>query len=140
DRIDQLASGRQMIIDYKTGNASAKSWRIEQFQEPQLPLYASIYSDNVAAIAFGIVNVHQQQLTGWGDADGEMPGVTTPPDGDWTSQQQAWHERLTTLASEFKAGYAAVEYRYRQAADYDTELLPLSRAQDIESEEREADF
>ncbi|HEY7886448.1 MAG TPA: PD-(D/E)XK nuclease family protein [Cellvibrionaceae bacterium] len=130
DRIDQLASGRQMIIDYKTGNASPKSWRIEQFQEPQLPLYASIYRDKAAAIAFGIVNVHQQQLSGWGDSDGEMPGISAPPDGDWTSQQQAWQQQLTALADEFKAGYAAVNYRYRQAADYDTELLPLARTAD----------
>jgi probable DNA repair protein len=53
DRIDQLADGRQVIIDYKTGAAiDTKNWADQRITEPQLPIYAALVNDEVAAVVF----------------------------------------------------------------------------------------
>jgi probable DNA repair protein len=41
DRIDQLADGTQLVIDYKTGSVTPKSWELPRPDDVQLPLYAS---------------------------------------------------------------------------------------------------
>lgn len=130
DRIDELVSGRQLVIDYKTGNASPASWNLPLLREPQLPLYASIVPGDVAAIAFAIVNVQQQTLTGWGDDSAQGAGVAAPAAENWEAQLANWQDELTRLADEFRAGYAAVDYRDPQAANYDAFLAPLTRIAD----------
>lgn len=55
DRIDQLRDGRTMIIDYKTGLVSKKSWDGERPDEPQLPLYAITTTPSPTAVAFAQV-------------------------------------------------------------------------------------
>ncbi|MCP3677171.1 MAG: hypothetical protein GY721_06160, partial [Deltaproteobacteria bacterium] len=39
DRIDQLEDGRQVLLDYKTGECNRYDWLSERPKEPQLPLY-----------------------------------------------------------------------------------------------------
>jgi len=41
DRIDQLSDGTQLVIDYKTGSVTTKSWELPRPDDVQLPLYAS---------------------------------------------------------------------------------------------------
>ena len=49
DRIDSLADGRQLVIDYKTGSQLAlKGWLGERLAEPQLPLYAALVLPQLA--------------------------------------------------------------------------------------------
>jgi probable DNA repair protein len=40
DRIDRLNDGSQLVIDYKTGDVSPKSWELPRPDDVQLPLYA----------------------------------------------------------------------------------------------------
>ena len=58
DRIDTLADGRRLVIDYKTGAVQRKSWLGERPADPQLPLY-TLLDDTVAGLAFG--RVHQDR-------------------------------------------------------------------------------
>ena len=39
DRVDELPDGRQIILDYKTGQLKSNGWNSERPEEPQLPLY-----------------------------------------------------------------------------------------------------
>ncbi len=41
DRIDQLSDGTLLVIDYKTGAVTPKSWELPRPDDVQLPLYAS---------------------------------------------------------------------------------------------------
>ena len=44
DRVDRLADGARVLIDYKTGNAAA-DWRGERPDNPQLPIYALLHPE-----------------------------------------------------------------------------------------------
>jgi len=41
DRIDKLPDGSLLVIDYKTGTVTTKSWELPRPDDVQLPLYAS---------------------------------------------------------------------------------------------------
>ncbi len=55
DRIDEIAGGHHVLIDYKTGIAEPASWFGEYPKEPQLPLYRALLGDQVAGVAFARV-------------------------------------------------------------------------------------
>jgi hypothetical protein len=76
DRIDQLADGRQVIIDYKTGAAvDIKNWADARITEPQLPIYAALVSDDVAAVVFAKVLLDKPGFAGVADEKDILPGV-----------------------------------------------------------------
>lgn len=41
DRIDELSDGSLLVIDYKTGTVTPRSWELPRPEDVQLPLYAS---------------------------------------------------------------------------------------------------
>ena len=45
DRIDRLNDGSLLVIDYKTGDVSPKSWDLPRPDDVQLPLYAGFALD-----------------------------------------------------------------------------------------------
>ena len=45
DRIDRLSDGSLLVIDYKTGVVTPKSWELPRPDDVQLPLYASFAVD-----------------------------------------------------------------------------------------------
>jgi ATP-dependent helicase/nuclease subunit B len=45
DRIDRLSDGTLLVIDYKTGAVTPKSWELPRPDDVQLPLYASFALD-----------------------------------------------------------------------------------------------
>src|SRR5471030_421944 len=55
DRIDRLADGREVIVDYNTGSPSVHSWDTERPEEPQLPLYSTMHEAPLAGVLFGQV-------------------------------------------------------------------------------------
>jgi probable DNA repair protein len=46
DRIDRLSDGSLLVIDYKTGVVTPKSWELPRPDDVQLPLYASFAIDD----------------------------------------------------------------------------------------------
>ena len=75
DRIDRLADGRQVIIDYKTGaSIDTKNWAAQRITEPQLPIYAALVNDEVAAVVFASA-ARQTGLCRRGDEKDILPGV-----------------------------------------------------------------
>ncbi len=46
DRIDRLADGSLLVVDYKSGNVSPSAWELPRPDEVQLPLYAGFGLDD----------------------------------------------------------------------------------------------
>ncbi|QVQ26756.1 PD-(D/E)XK nuclease family protein [Achromobacter deleyi] len=125
DRIDSLADGRSVIVDYKTGVAAAKpepDWSRSRPVNVQLPFYASVLADAAGGEAAGLVlaQIHARQVAAQGLADEDlgMPGVTLASESkyfdglSWPEIRQRWRVAIEALADEYVAGYAAnVAYR-----------------------------
>jgi ATP-dependent helicase/nuclease subunit B len=133
DRIDQFSNGDRLLIDYKTGNASAKSWQGERFTEPQLPLYA-VTNGNIAAISFAQINRKVQKWDGLGelhDTSLDQAGIKLAD--DWQVQLQEWQTQLQQLASDFIAGDARVDFKDITLQSYAEDLAPLTRLADADA-------
>jgi ATP-dependent helicase/nuclease subunit B len=130
DRIDEFSNGDRLLIDYKTGNASAKSWQGERFTEPQLPLYAVTNTD-IAAISFAQINRKVQKWDGLGELhDTSLNQAGIKPADDWQMQLQEWQTQLQQLASDFIAGDARVDFKDITLQNYAEDLAPLTRLAD----------
>lgn len=111
DRVDRLADGARVLIDYKTGNAAA-DWRGERPDNPQLPIYALLHPEALVAVAYGRVNASECTFI----AETERPAVfrprgqKTPLEGmaSIAALVQVWSRRIESLAADFAAGRAAV--------------------------------
>jgi probable DNA repair protein len=124
DRIDQLADGRLLIIDYKTGaNIDIRNWASTRLTEPQLPIYAAIATPNegnVAGVAFGQVHLNKITFKGIGDGENLLPGVEdlrhfrvrklfdAAQFPDWASVLAHWTKAIYAIAEEVCHGNASV--------------------------------
>ena len=120
DRIDQLADGSLLVIDYKTAKTDIRDWTGSRPNEPQVPLYAIAgHRQPVSAVAFGQLHVDQVAFKGISDRPDTAPGLQSPATlanlefpGDWQAILAHWREALTALADEFTTGYAEVKPKY----------------------------
>lgn len=139
DRIDQLADGRRVIIDYKTGaSIDIRNWAEDRLTEPQLPIYASLVAvDAVAAVVFAKVLLDKPAFAGVADEKDLLPGVQGIGDEkqkifdperfpDWPSVIAHWQNCLRNIALEVKAGVAGVSFSEESALKY-CEVKPLLR-------------
>lgn len=121
DRVDQLADGSRLVIDYKTGGSPRSAdWIGARPAEPQLPLYA--LAGKAQAVA--IFRLNEEGLQAWGVAarDLEIPRID-PVDritggrlGDWRDLLAEWSANLTALANEFADGSCLIDARAPEAA------------------------
>jgi ATP-dependent helicase/nuclease subunit B len=117
DRIDELADGGKVIIDYKTGVSKVGDWVGERPAKPQLLLYGSVLEEPPAALAFAQLRSADSKFVGMGTAEG-IPGVQTnlekvfkdaPEPVEWEAVNLQWQTRLASLAEEFIGGVARVD-------------------------------
>ena len=130
DRIDQLADGRQVIIDYKTGaTVDIKNWAESRITEPQLPIYAALVADEVAAVVFAKVVLDKPGFAGVADEKDILPGVQGVGEEkqklfdpaefpDWIAVVMHWRERLHAIAREVRTGQAGVSFADEKALQY----------------------
>ena len=111
DRADRLADGARVLIDYKSGSATA-DWRGERPDNPQLPIYALLQPQSLIAVAYGRVNARECTFVAESErtavfAPGKKP---SPMEGSASFAQLigVWSGRIEKLAAEFGAGRAEV--------------------------------
>ena len=112
DRVDRLAGGCAVVIDYKTGgDAGVRSWLGPRPDEPQLPLYLVTTQADACAVAFARVRAGDVRFVALASEDGIVPGARQDWRHEyvtWAALVEAWRDELTRLADDFAAGAAEV--------------------------------
>ena len=114
DRVDRLATGEHVVLDYKTGNCTASAWLGARPEEPQLPMYA-LGTPRVAAIAFAQVKAGLMAFKGFAREDKLLPKVSAVGKGaarnyrDWPGLLAALRAELDAIGRGFSAGDARVD-------------------------------
>ncbi|WP_165954260.1 PD-(D/E)XK nuclease family protein [Seongchinamella unica] len=115
DRVDELADGSRLLIDYKSGRNSLAHWLGERPSQPQLPLYG--LAEEVSALAFAEVRPRQARFLGLGRVSG-VSGIQEDiakavkrytSCEDWESLLTEWRHNLSRLAEDFVAGVSGVD-------------------------------
>jgi RecB family exonuclease len=120
DRIDGLADGGDLLVDYKLGESHKPTQWLDSVpgrpRKPQLPLYALAHMDTVSALAFVVAAPGTVEYRGWSDGAAVADGVLTYPPRrskqgppDWLSLLKHWRTVLTALAERYVAGDALVD-------------------------------
>ncbi len=108
DRVDELANGRDVILDYKTGQVSTRGWESERPDEPQLPLYCATSDRPVAGAAFAVIRTGDLSFRGLAENGAGLPGMKKIS-VDFEHQIAEWRRILERLALDFRAGRAEVD-------------------------------
>jgi ATP-dependent helicase/nuclease subunit B len=116
DRIDQLNDGSLLVMDYKTGDVTAKSWDLPRPDDIQVPLYARFCIDSeVGGLVFARIkpfdhefvgNVVNAKATIRRNLTQNNRLVKKPLTGAMLEQ---WKTYIEGLASDFIAGRADVD-------------------------------
>ena len=139
DRVDSLADGSQVILDYKTGLANIGGWLGEHPDEPQLPLYAVSGDADVSGVAFVQLRAREVAFKGLTRDDKVLPEVATlaasknlsTQYAGWPALLDSWRTVLEQLARDYLAGHAEVApKRYPQTCAY-CELGALCRVREL---------
>ncbi|WP_195827882.1 PD-(D/E)XK nuclease family protein, partial [Bordetella pertussis] len=120
DRMDRLADGRALIVDYKTGAAPGRpesDWARARPVNLQLPFYASVLADGADTEVAGLMlaQIHARQVSAQGLAADDLgiEGVTPVEQSKafegqpWPRILQRWRAAVEMLADEYANGYAA---------------------------------
>lgn len=123
DRVDRLADGRELIIDYKTGEAPrpAHFFGVRP-AAPQLPAYLVARKQAGAAVAAGIavasLRAGRESLHGVMEVEGDaryagvanLVNVSKAAEvKDWNEAVTQWEQSIAALGESFAAGVADVE-------------------------------
>ena len=112
DRVDQLASGRDLILDYKTGQLKSSAWDSDRPVEPQLPLYCATADRPIAGAAFAQIRAGELAFQGLAEEAVVLPDMKKmriEPVMPFDRQIGRWRQVLEHLAEKFRAGRAEVD-------------------------------
>jgi probable DNA repair protein len=122
DRLDELAEGGMLLIDYKLGDSHRQRDWFDVLpgrpRRPQLPLYGLAHEQHLRGLAYVVLAPGAVEYRGWSDGANIGPGVSAYPAGiridlgdpaDWTALLHHWRFTLTRLAERYVAGEANVD-------------------------------
>ncbi len=132
DRVDRLASGREVIIDYKTGEVATSQWDGARPDSPQVPIYSIAHRAPIAAVAFARISADSCEFEGIAQESNTLPGVEA---GDLASRLAEWRTVFETLARQFLEGDARVDPKTFPATCAFCQLRPLCRIAPEETSE-----
>jgi probable DNA repair protein len=125
DRIDRLADGSVLIVDYKSRSFSPAAWLGARPDEPQLPLYAVTCEDDVAGVAFAVLAPGKLQFKALVSDGVELPGAKVVALDRAEMQRPGWHGLLADLRAELErlavaylAGDAAVTPKRKTSCQF----------------------
>ncbi len=109
DRMDRQKDGRYILLDYKTGKVSLKSWEGERPDDPQLPFYWVMNDQSISAIAFAQIHAEGVEFKGLSEYSEILPNVQPPTEVKWGALKASWKANLETLLHNFHKGQAQVD-------------------------------
>jgi probable DNA repair protein len=107
DRMDKLAHGGHVLIDYKTGRATPNDWLGERPDDPQLPLYAIAAKEDIGAVAYARIKAGEMRFMGLTREAGVLPKAKLAE--SWPGLFAEWRRELDELGGEFAQGVARVD-------------------------------
>lgn len=137
DRIDRLADGSRVYIDYKTGSLpSSKELQRRWFErerliDVQLPLYASSLgldaAEQISAVTYVGLKRGEAGYRGVGTSQlGEQKNIQKIDPEAWPGLVNSWQEKIAQLVAELAQGVA--DNRYESAADMNyCTIMPFLR-------------
>jgi probable DNA repair protein len=124
DRIDRLNDDTLLVIDYKSGNVTPKSWELPRPDDVQLPLYTGFalnpgcaVEGDVGGLVFATLRIGKCAFAGHvGDAQATLisglKGGNALVKQPLTAEQLIdWRDHIQELAREFVDGKAEVDPR-----------------------------
>jgi probable DNA repair protein len=129
DRVDALASGAQVVLDYKTGRGVPTDWNGERPDTIQLIAYrAALAPAPVEALCYAQLSESQVGFRGLSaDAAALAPALPVPRRTKrtkaWEQRSADWDRHLAWLGARIAAGAAVVEPRASACRYCDLALL-----------------
>jgi ATP-dependent helicase/nuclease subunit B len=120
DRIDRLNDSSLLVIDYKTGQVSPKSWQLPRPDDVQLPLYAGFAireDESLGGLVFAKVRSGDQSFAGHvGDPKATLlanlsSASSLVKDTFDAEMLLEWRDAIQQLAHDFLDGRAEVDPR-----------------------------
>jgi probable DNA repair protein len=125
DRMDKLAAGGHVLIDYKSGRATPNDWLGARPDDPQLPLYAIAATEDIAAVAFARIKTGEMRFMGLTREPDVLP--KTKAAESWQGLLAGWRRELDSLGREFAQGVARVDPKRGLITCRHCDLHPLCR-------------
>lgn len=135
DRIDRLESGREIILDYKSGVVKWTGWEGDRPDEPQLPLYCATSVEPIAGAAFALIRIGELGFRGATETGVSLPGLKkmrAEMPLSFGDQMAEWKRVLERLAENYRAGLAEVDPK-ADACDF-CGLRALCRIREYEND------
>lgn len=120
DRLDRLSDESVLVIDYKSGDVSPKSWDLPRPDDVQLPLYAGFALEpdqDLGGLVFAKLRPGDLSFSGCVGAPSAtliagLKNKSTLAKNALTAEQLIdWREAIEQLAEDFLAGRAQVDPR-----------------------------
>ena len=137
DRIDQTTDKKQILIDYKTGNANPSEWFTERLLSPQLPLYSNLISP--MGVYLAQIKKGEMGMKGVQSLDNETSSIqfikiSKPKnfskiigEPTWDNLLNHWKNKTSDLANEFLSGRLSIKPSLQQNTCRNCDLKSFCR-------------